>query len=130
MDRFAARGGRERFAHGASPRHRYQGKALCRADAQRGDADGPPADVNEEPWLLGAAHDLSASGVGFILHRRYEPGTALTIDLQRPLKDSWTSRPAWVVRATPRPEGDWTLGCAFVNAWSEAELQGWLMGAP
>src|SRR6266481_4748376 len=50
----------------SSPRHPYQRKALCQVRAS--DKDG-------SPWLLGTSQDISLTGVGFIFHRRFDPGT-------------------------------------------------------
>ena len=101
----------------SSPRHPYQRKALCQVRAS--DKDG-------SPWLLGTSQDISLTGVGFIFHRRFDPGTLLTIELERPKRDSWGSLPARVVHATSQPDGNWILGCALVAALSEEELCGWL----
>jgi hypothetical protein len=100
----------------SSLRHSFQLKALCQAHAcHKGD-----------PWLLGTSQVISSTGVGFILHRRFDPGTLLTIELQRPKRDSWRSLSARVMHATPQPDGNWMLGCTLGAALSEGELHGWL----
>jgi hypothetical protein len=96
----------------------YQHKALCQVPTL------PPGD----PWLLGISQDLSLTGIGFLLHRRFDPGTLLTIELERGKKDSWGRLPARVVHSTPRGYGNWMLGCALIAALSEEELHGWLQG--
>ena len=101
-----------------SQRYPYQGKILCQSQAIQKD----------NPWLLGASQDLSATGIGFILHRRLDPGTMLTLELERPKRDSWSLFPARVTHATPQPDGNWKLGCALVKALSEEELHDWLNG--
>jgi hypothetical protein len=78
--------------------------------------------------LLGASQDLSSGGIGFILHRRFDPGTLLAIELERPKRDSWALLPARVMHAISQPDGNWKLGCALVKAMSEEELRSWLNG--
>jgi hypothetical protein len=77
---------------------------------------------------MGGSQDLSASGVGFILHRRFDPGTLLTIELERPQRDDWGLFPARVMHVTSQADGNWKLGCALVNAMSPEELHGWING--
>ena len=112
-----------------SPRHLYQRKALC----QEGLAAlnlSPKAAVNkaDDVWLMGTSQDLSAGGISFILHRRFDPGTLLTIELERPKRCTWSQLLARVLHATPQPDGHWRLGCALVHALSEEELRGWING--
>jgi hypothetical protein len=78
---------------------------------------------------MGASQDLSATGLGFILHRRFDPGTLLTIELERPKKDSWGVLPARVMHVTPQADGNWKFGCVLVNAMSQEELNGWINGS-
>jgi hypothetical protein len=77
---------------------------------------------------MGTSQDISAGGVGFILHHRFDPGTLLTIELERPKLDSWGRLPARVSHATPQADGNWKLGCTLVHAMSQEELYGWLNG--
>src|SRR5216683_2926684 len=100
------------------PRHRYVRKAICQLQA------GPPDYV----WMMGDSQDISVAGIGFVLHRRFDPGTLLTVDLERPKRDSWGTLQARVMRSTPQLNGHWMLGCALVPALSEEELQKWLNG--
>jgi PilZ domain len=115
----ASHGGAQQLPIGerrSSQRLPHQRKALCQAQA---------SDKND-PWLLGTSQDISLAGVGLILHRRFDPGTLVTIELERPKRDSWESLPARVIHATSQPDGNWKLGCALVTALSEEELFGWL----
>jgi hypothetical protein len=68
---------------------------------------------------MGSCEDISLSGIGFRLHRRFDPGTVLTVDLERPTRNSWGSFPACVMRCTLQADGDWMLGCAFDPARRE-----------
>jgi hypothetical protein len=146
----------------ASPRYPYQRKILCQpcldpgrpavscgseavpcsprprfGGAPQGDGMGVKGAEADDIWLMGISQDLSASGIGFILHRRFDPGTLLTIELERPKRDSrrsespvatWGQLPARVLHATPQPDGYWRLGCALVQALSEEELRSWING--
>jgi PilZ domain len=115
----ASHGGDQQLPIGerrSSQRLPHQRKALCQAHA---------SDKND-PWLLGRSQDISLAGVGLIFHRRFDPGTLLTIELERPERDSWGSLPARVIHATSQQDGNWKLGCALVTALSEEELFGWL----
>src|SRR5260370_13641259 len=69
----------------SSPRHPYQRKALCQEGLAALDLS-PKAAANkaDDVWLMGTSQDLSAGGIGFILHRRFDPGTPLTTELDRP----------------------------------------------
>ena len=91
------------------PRHRYPRKAICQ----------PQGETKDDVWLMGSCQDISLSGLGFRLHRRFDPGTVLTVDLERPTRNSWASFPACVMRCTLQADGDWMLGCAFDPALRE-----------
>jgi hypothetical protein len=64
--------------------------------------------------------DLSAGGARIILRRRFEPGTALAIELPGD-GDSYTVL-ARVVHVKAH-EGGWSLGCQFVSALSDSEQE-------
>src|SRR5262249_215173 len=85
------------------PRRPYLRKAICQ----------PQGETKDDVWLMGSCADISLSGIGFQLHRRFDPGTVLNVDLQRPRPDSWVWFRGCVMRCTLQPDGDWMLGCAF-----------------
>src|SRR5262245_50969098 len=67
--------------------------------------------------------DLSISGIGLVLPRRPGLGTFLVIGLtscRRPLTLQLVAR---VVRAMPRSDGSWIVGCAFDTLLSPDELE-------
>ena len=75
-------------------------------------------------WL-GRVRDVSTAGIGLSMTRRFEPGTALIVELsERPkvLRHLLVH----VIHATPEPNGRWILGCAFDCALSQQELQTFL----
>jgi hypothetical protein len=82
----------------------------------------------DDIWLMGISRDLSTGGIGFILHRRFDPGTLLMVELQRPQRDSWGQLSARVLSATSQSDGNWRLGCALMSALSEEALGGWING--
>jgi hypothetical protein len=98
------------------PRHPVDRKALCQAET------GPKDDL----WLLGRSRDISIGGLSVILHRQFEPGTALTVELERLSDKGWESFQVIVRRATPRSDGFWILGCAFLQHLGEGQLRIWL----
>jgi PilZ domain len=117
-----------------SLRYPYQQKMLCQpcpltpSLSPKPVGQALPSDVWDDVWLMGTSQDLSVSEVGFILHRRFEPGTQLTIELERPKLDSWGVLPARVMHSTPQPDGNWKLGCALVKAMTAEGLRGWING--
>jgi hypothetical protein len=86
-----------------------------------------PDSTTDEPetgWL-GRVQDLSTGGIALLLTRRFEPGTALHVELAAKGEGS---RPLLVrvIHATPESENHWLIGCAFACPLSEAELQTFL----
>src|SRR5438094_802028 len=62
-------------------------------------------------WL-GRVRDVSTAGIGLSMTRRFEPGTALIVELsERPkvLRHLLVH----VIHATPDANGRWILGCTF-----------------
>ncbi len=94
------------------PRQPTGRQALCQA------AGGPKDDV----WILGRSRDISAGGIGLILHRRFELGTILAIDFEKTSGNAWESFQVRVRHTTPRPDGFWILGCAFFQPLSEGQF--------
>jgi hypothetical protein len=66
--------------------------------------------------------DVSRTGLGLVLPRRFEPGTVLFVELS--LRGGEERRPllARVVRAVRQAEGGWLLGCSFASPLGEDEL--------
>jgi PilZ domain-containing protein len=70
--------------------------------------------------------DVSVSGVGLLLDRRFEPGTMLDFVLPDSAYDLPPSMPVRVVHASALPGGQWLLGCVFIKTLSEEELKRFL----
>jgi PilZ domain len=70
--------------------------------------------------------NISQGGVALSLRRRFEPGTLLTVEIQR--ADDQPPEPITtrVVRVTAQPDGNWLIGCAFTNPISPEDLQAML----
>jgi CheY-like chemotaxis protein len=78
-----------------------------------------------ESWP-GIVRNLSAGGLQVLLQRRYEPGTILAVEIPPPDgDDSATARRllARVVRVMHEPDGQWALGCSFMDGLDDNELR-------
>jgi hypothetical protein len=73
-------------------------------------------------WWFAKVRDISHTGIGLILPRRFEPGTLLSIALNSKLPAFSRTMEATVVHVMPNPDG-WVIGCTFATALSEEELQ-------
>ena len=74
----------------------------------------------------GRVRDISIAGIGLSMSRRFEPGTALIIEL-RPT--ALRHLPVHVIHATRDAEGHWIIGCTFDRPLSQQELKTFLGGA-
>src|SRR5262245_36398352 len=89
-------------------------QASCQPVAARSDTD--------LTWP-GNIRDISATGVGIVLGRRFEPGSGLAIQLPASEVRSRNTVLARVKHATRLPDGNWLLGCCFISELSGDELQ-------
>jgi hypothetical protein len=69
----------------------------------------------------GLVKDVSRSGLGLLLDRRFEVGTVLTIDLPLDPHCSYMVL-ARVAHATAQPEGDWLVGCVLLDPAAGEQL--------
>lgn len=76
----------------------------------------------DQSWWFAQVRDLSASGIGLLVRRRYEPGTLLLIEVTSPDHHLMRSLKARVVHATP-DGNNWLLGCTFINLLDDAAVQ-------
>src|SRR5256885_2898009 len=76
---------------------------------------------NKEATWSGVIRDISAGGIRLILRRRFEPGTGLAIEL--PGTDEGYTVLAKVVHVKATEGGSWALGCRFISALSETEVE-------
>jgi hypothetical protein len=68
--------------------------------------------------------DVSTRGVGLVLGRRFERGTALAIEIPKIGAYPGDTLLAKVIHATPLGGGTWLLGCRFVSDLSDDGLMG------
>jgi hypothetical protein len=95
----------------AAPRSMYTTKALCRLSM-------PP---REDSWVA-EIRDLSVQGVGVVARVKFEPGTLPAIELRSPNWQFLIPRRIHIVRATPLPDGHWSLGGRFTMELTPNEL--------
>jgi hypothetical protein len=92
--------------------------AVCSTDPSA----APPSTTAEDAWEA-TLHDISRTGIGLQLARRFEPGATLGISVH-----PHDSRPllltAKVVRVQPLELGHWFFGCSFLESLSDPQLQG------
>jgi hypothetical protein len=82
-------------------------------------------DESESAWLA-LVLDVSPCGIGLSTKRRFEPGTLLILELSATPDKPSRPFPVRVVHASRELKGRWTIGCAFVSALSQEELQKFL----
>jgi hypothetical protein len=66
--------------------------------------------------------DVSATGVGLVLSRRFEPGTALLIELPNDAADGSVVVIGRVRQVTGGKDGRWLVGCALASPLSDHDL--------
>jgi hypothetical protein len=70
-----------------------------------------------------AVQDISQTGIGLLLSRRFEPGTIVAVELPRAELGLPYFLLARVVRVEARGSRRWLAGCALVNPLSKNELR-------
>ena len=73
--------------------------------------------------LTGRLRNLSACGLGLVVAKPIEAGTALIIELDDPLEVDARVLAVTVVHARPMPIRGWFLGCALAQELSDEELR-------
>jgi serine/threonine protein kinase len=76
---------------------------------------------SHEMWPL-VVRDVSTTGIGVLLARRFETGTELCIELSSGRGASSRSLVVKVVRVTAEPLGHWAHGCVFQTPLTDREL--------
>ena len=67
----------------------------------------------------GVIENISRGGIRLLMHRRFEPGSLLKIDVPLPVEQPAPYVMSRVIYATLQPNGLWALGCAFTEALDE-----------
>lgn len=82
----------------------------------------PPSSWSKQPWPA-TIRDISTTGLGITLARRFERGSGLAVEL--PAEDGTTSTVLGrVARVQPLGEGLWLLGLKFISELSDEEVRG------
>ncbi|SRR5581483_3581515 len=76
----------------------------------------------ESAWEA-VVRDISCTGIGLSLPRRFERGTLLTIELTDTTGGQTHLLLARVVHSTAQPEGNWLVGCALTSSLTDDEVQ-------
>jgi hypothetical protein len=74
----------------------------------------------EDAWTA-TVKDISLTGIGLLLGRRFEPGILLAVEL--PAEGAPQLLLVRVVHTRSQGEGIWLIGCELVNPLTEDELQ-------
>jgi hypothetical protein len=75
----------------------------------------------DQVWWPATVCDLSKTGIGLVVSRRFEAGTLLAVELQSSTDSGGRKLLAHVRHAVERPDG-WLLGCAFTQELTDQEL--------
>jgi len=93
---------------------RFESTAVGRCTAIGGrEGKGWPAKVR----------DVSSSGIGLMVHRRFEPKTPLAIEIEDADGNVVHNLMARVIRAQYVGEGQWILGCTFLRNLDAEDVQ-------
>lgn len=77
----------------------------------------------ENFWWRSQIQDISMSGIGLLLNKRFRPGTHLAVELPDPEGTSARKLLTRVVHTHPQAEGGWLLGCALIDKLSHDEIE-------
>ena len=73
----------------------------------------------QRAWVL----DLSSKGIGLELARALPIGTLVIVQLKGPDSAKTYELPAHVIHSTPKPTGDFVIGCELVSRLSNEDLE-------
>jgi hypothetical protein len=74
-------------------------------------------------WVV----DVSIGGLGLLVDVPLEPGEVLSVELESQPRCAPLVLRARVVRTQHLPEGDWLLGCQFLEPMREEDLEDLLL---
>ena len=96
----------------AAERHLASGKVSCH----------PACGRTGELWS-GRVRDISRTGIGLVLPRRWEKGTILLLQLD-PIRGSGPrTLCACVIHSTPHPDDGFVVGCTHGGELSDEDIQ-------
>ena len=76
-----------------------------------------------ESAVSGVLRSISRGGMQMIAPRRFEPGSILSVELADSRDENGFAVLAWVVRAQPHGESEWTMACRFSSELDDDQLQ-------
>lgn len=76
-----------------------------------------------ESGVSGVLRSISRGGMQMIAPRRFEPGSVLRVESADSHDENGFAVLAWVVRAQPHGEREWTMGCRFSSELDDDQLQ-------
>jgi hypothetical protein len=80
-----------------------------------------------DDFCLAKIRNISPGGVSLVVSREFAAGAILTIDLIETKTNRFSRTMQVEVRyATEHPNGDWILGCMFLEALTDEEVQTFL----
>jgi hypothetical protein len=79
--------------------------------------------IQREAGWEATVRDISCSGIGLLISRRFEIGTLLAIELAEAAEGPTRLLVARVVRLLPQSEGHWLVGCKLMSSLSEDEVR-------
>jgi PilZ domain len=66
--------------------------------------------------------DISDNGMGLILHRAFDPGMELSIELPAEVNHPLRFLTASIVHVTALDDGQWLVGCEFLEELNQEEI--------
>src|SRR5437764_5561207 len=102
-------------------RRLWERLACCRPIPRRVTLE-PNHDLHDG-WVV----DLSQGGLGLLVTAPLEPGEILVLELESHPDCNPVAVRARVVHTRRLPEGDWLLGCQFLEQMREEDLQNLLL---
>ena len=97
-------------------RHRFRMGTSCVINTGASGGEAP------EDWPTKVV-DLSESGVGIVLARRFEPGAKFAVEMEGDESHPAVTLRVRVVRVRPETLGHWFHGCKFLYPLPEEDLQ-------
>ncbi len=90
----------------------------CRSDARL--CFPPPP--GHEACVRATARDISTGGISLIVSQWFGQGTLVRIELQNGTRDAVRQINACVMHSTLLPDGQWFVGCAFLERLSPEDM--------
>ena len=75
----------------------------------------PASDSGKRAYRLATVQDLRIGGLELLVSEPYEPGTLLQVEVWDNAEEAAAPLPVRVMKAEPRPRGEWLLRCCFAR---------------